>query len=311
MKDEQKSQDNVFIPNCTQVPNVIFDRLIPNLEEAEARCLLYLCRRTYGFHKIRDKISLTQFVSGIKDKNGNIIDEGTKMSKPSVIKALKFLESAGIIKIVRNINDNCYELDLEQDINEIMNRLNSLTTSNRLSRLTISSKADLPEVVKQLNRQNSSRNNREIIVECVEPKDDVNQILEFYDKNIQKLRLKKNSTSFAITGTVQKMLKTRLETYTVQEIKDAILAFSKDEWWKNKRHLGLKWFLNEDTLEKFLNMKQPIVDKIDPTIRKMWKLTGDPRANDLSADLDSPDLQKKEFDKMVSITQRLAEKSAH
>ena len=139
-------------------------------------------------------------------------------------------------------------------------------------------------------------------LDCVDSKNSINQILEFYSKNIQSLRTKKSGKGFAISGTVQRMLKDRLEIYSIQEIIDAITSFSKDEWWKDKRHLGLKWFLNVDNLDRFLNMKQPVVDKIDPTIRKMWRRTGDPRANDLSVDLESPDIQKKEFDRLVQLT---------
>ena len=63
-----------LIPNSTQVPNVILDLFIPRLPEGEARCSLYICRRTFGFHKKRDRISLSQFVDGIRDKEGKVLD---------------------------------------------------------------------------------------------------------------------------------------------------------------------------------------------------------------------------------------------
>ena len=57
----EKDQVNKLIPNSTQIPNVILDKIIPGIPNAEAKCLLYICRRTYGFHKEKDRISLTQF----------------------------------------------------------------------------------------------------------------------------------------------------------------------------------------------------------------------------------------------------------
>jgi hypothetical protein len=38
-------------PNYTQVPDELFDVLMPDLTEAELRVLLYIIRRTFGFKK--------------------------------------------------------------------------------------------------------------------------------------------------------------------------------------------------------------------------------------------------------------------
>ena len=80
-----------LIPNSTQIPNVILDFLIPQLPGAEGKCLLYISRRTYGFHKEEDRISFTQFINGIKSKDGRQLDYGTGMARASVNEALKNL----------------------------------------------------------------------------------------------------------------------------------------------------------------------------------------------------------------------------
>jgi hypothetical protein len=49
-------------PNTTPVPDVVFDVLAPDLGEAELRVLLYIIRRTFGFKKAADTISLGQMV---------------------------------------------------------------------------------------------------------------------------------------------------------------------------------------------------------------------------------------------------------
>src|SRR5689334_15708261 len=73
-------------PNTTPVPDDIFDIIAPQLTEAELRVLLYIVRRTFGFKKESDAISLTQMVDGIKTKDGKVLDRGTGMSRPGVMK---------------------------------------------------------------------------------------------------------------------------------------------------------------------------------------------------------------------------------
>jgi hypothetical protein len=52
-------------PNTTPVPDVVFDRLLARLGEAELKALLYIIRRTFGFKRDRDPISFNQFLRGI------------------------------------------------------------------------------------------------------------------------------------------------------------------------------------------------------------------------------------------------------
>jgi hypothetical protein len=52
-------------PNYIQVPDELFDLLLPTLADNELRVLLYIIRRTFGFKREADAISLSQMVSGI------------------------------------------------------------------------------------------------------------------------------------------------------------------------------------------------------------------------------------------------------
>lgn len=84
-------------PFYTQVPDAVFDELLPVLSGAELKVLLYIIRRTFGFKKNRDNISLSQMVSGIKTRDGLVIDGGTGLGKSSVIRALTTLEEKNIV----------------------------------------------------------------------------------------------------------------------------------------------------------------------------------------------------------------------
>ena len=55
-------------PNYTQVPDELFDDLMTDLSGAELKVLLYIIRRTFGFKKTEDTISLSQMLNGITTK---------------------------------------------------------------------------------------------------------------------------------------------------------------------------------------------------------------------------------------------------
>lgn len=89
-------------PTYTQVPDEVFDVLAPDLTEAELRVLLYLVRRTFGFKKNSDDISLKQLVEGIKTQDGRVLDRGAGVSKSTAVRAVKGLIEQGVITATRN-----------------------------------------------------------------------------------------------------------------------------------------------------------------------------------------------------------------
>jgi phage replication O-like protein O len=107
-----------LIPNSTQIPDVILDQWMADLSGAELKVVLYVARRTFGFGKESDNISLNQIASGIKKRDGTILDRGTGLSVSSVARAVKTLEEQKILIRQLNINDknehdeNTYSLNL-------------------------------------------------------------------------------------------------------------------------------------------------------------------------------------------------------
>jgi phage replication O-like protein O len=105
-------------PNTTQIPNEVFDTLMSKLSGGELKVLLYICRRTFGFRKDSDRISLAQIAHGITTKAGRVLDQGTGLSKRHVITALKTLEKRKIITVSRTMDEtgmhevNTYALNL-------------------------------------------------------------------------------------------------------------------------------------------------------------------------------------------------------
>lgn len=111
---------DLLIPNNTQIPNIIFDKLMYRLGDAEFRVLMYICRRTYGFQRQSDQISYSQFVSGIIKKDGTRLDGGCGVGKNAVSLALKSLIDLNIIIVEKNRWGNHYRINLDVDIKELV-----------------------------------------------------------------------------------------------------------------------------------------------------------------------------------------------
>lgn len=72
----------------TPIANEILERLVNAcLLGAEYSILLFILRKTYGYHKKSDRISLTQF------------EKATGLSRPTVVKTLKNLVNRNMLKV--------------------------------------------------------------------------------------------------------------------------------------------------------------------------------------------------------------------
>src|SRR5438067_1649473 len=88
-------------PTTTPTPDDLFDRFLPELSGGELKVLLYIIRRTLGFKKETDAISLSQLTSGIKTRAGKHLDHGTGLSLSAVKVAVRSLERRGLITVKR------------------------------------------------------------------------------------------------------------------------------------------------------------------------------------------------------------------
>lgn len=91
-------------PTYTQVPDQLFDELLPTLSESELKVLLYVVRHTLGWRKDEDSISVSQLAGGITRRDGTVLDRGTGLSRTSIRKATAALVGRGILT-VRQVRD--------------------------------------------------------------------------------------------------------------------------------------------------------------------------------------------------------------
>ncbi|OCG58997.1 hypothetical protein A9G41_00095 [Gilliamella sp. Nev5-1] len=80
-----------FISNSFQVPNAVIDELMADMSANALRCYLLITRKTTGWGKTSDRISVSQFMQylGIKDKR-------------TIYAALSELKNLGLINAIKN-----------------------------------------------------------------------------------------------------------------------------------------------------------------------------------------------------------------
>lgn len=105
MKADDPNFKGFRAPQYTQVPNEVFDHLLPDMDETELRVTLIAIRKTLGWHKTRDAISLSTFV------------ELTGLSRQGVLDGIEKAKARGTLVEVgkgkRGIN--IYELVITED----------------------------------------------------------------------------------------------------------------------------------------------------------------------------------------------------
>lgn len=88
-------------PRFTPIPDEFLDHQLADLTSAEAKVMLFLFRKTYGYRKSGDHVSFAQLQSGTVTADGAIIDRGTGLSKATIWRALKGLQQKRLIEVYR------------------------------------------------------------------------------------------------------------------------------------------------------------------------------------------------------------------
>ena len=139
-----------FTPNSFQVPNAFVDDVLCQIGDVAAKLYLIICRKTRGWYKEHDSISLSQF------------QKMTGKSRPTVTKAIAELIQVGlVIECGSTIHGNTFKLNDECVVGWKMSfpSKNSLLpegTSKKsllVKKFNYASKESLPPLVKILYTQ--------------------------------------------------------------------------------------------------------------------------------------------------------------
>ncbi|MBF7683007.1 replication protein [Acinetobacter sp. B5B] len=98
-----------FVPNSFQVPNAFVDEVLDKISDAACKMYLVVCRKTRGWQKEMDSISVTQFM------------EITGKSKPTVIRCMNELVKVGlVIETGCSIHGKTYKLGEETSVGQLI-----------------------------------------------------------------------------------------------------------------------------------------------------------------------------------------------
>ena len=126
----------------TQIANEIMEALIKyRIPGEQMQCLLFIIRKTYGWKKKEDAISLSQFV------------EATGLVKPSICRAINKLKTKNIIFVNKKAN----KIHATYKFNKIYNTWKALT-----KKLTINKKANLPLAKKRHTKETTTKERKKI-----------------------------------------------------------------------------------------------------------------------------------------------------
>lgn len=209
---------------------VILDHYWQQLSGSEQKVLDFLLRRTYGFQKTKDKISIGQFANGVRG-----CDYGTGLSERTIIRVLSSLEKKGFFKIQKSKKDKP-----EKEINEY--RL--VMTKKRKGDDKNSSSGNDRNADRSIGTINSSSINRDSIKRAIK------EICLYYREKIYSGARCSDYAKRKITERLEK------DRFTLDQLKKAILNFSEDGFcMARNKHRGMGWFFQfEDRIERFINM---------------------------------------------------------
>lgn len=144
--DTPQETQGLEAPTHTQTPNSLFDVYMKDMSESELRVVLCAVRKTFGYHKQRDPISLTQF------------QRMTGMSRQGVLDGIERAVKRGLLIPVglgtRNVT--IYELNVTGQQSGLVKQVDQSKS------LTRTSQASRPELVKQVDTQKkSSKENKQ------------------------------------------------------------------------------------------------------------------------------------------------------
>lgn len=207
----------IQVPNHTQIPNTFIDESMSKLTHAQFKVLIAICRKTIGWHKHSDYISISQIV------------ELANVSNKTVVQALKELEKMGYITTEKTKRSTTL-ITINYDATSVTSTPPSVTTT-----------------------QASVMSTQDASVMSTHTKETIKETIYKYN-NFVDLWNECNGTNLRVTEGKRKQIRARLQKFTESEINDAIKARSNSQWIKeNNQHNN--WdalFRNDDSLEKWL-----------------------------------------------------------
>jgi len=178
--------------NFTPLPNIVFDKWLSELSPAEFKVFIAICRKTYGWHKEQDRISLSQLI------------KMTALSERGIINSLSKLEGYNLIAKTKQqlknngATSNLYSINLQED-----NKQTALSATNPSE---LSSEPPLKSVQRQKKLLTKEINTISVQSSKSSSKQQTNEIsfdfdkqefINITDKDLQQWRIAYPSTNIS------------------------------------------------------------------------------------------------------------------
>lgn len=228
----------IQVPNHTQIPNTFIDESMARLTHAQFKVLIAICRKTIGWHKHSDYISISQIM------------ELANVSNKTVVNALVQLEDMGYIT-TRKSERMTTLITINYEGASVMSTPPSVTTTQ-------------PSVMSTQGASVMSTHTKETI------KQTIYKYSEFVDlwNELYGTRLK-------VTESKKKQIRARLETFTQDEIMESMRNRVKDEWLNGEGKKFLtEWsafWRSDEKIERYLNSADSQSGAVDAWAKDGWK----------------------------------------
>lgn len=127
----------VPVSNYTQIPNAILDAM-STMGEAEFKVVMAIARKTFGWQKTRDRISLTQ------------LEKMTNLSRQGVVNALEKAQEHGWVVKFETPKGNEWEINVVNDVDQ-----NNIEVVNLVDQKVVNDVDTQKKPIKQNNDNNN------------------------------------------------------------------------------------------------------------------------------------------------------------
>ena len=194
------------------------------LSGSEQKVLDFILRQTIGFSKESDKISKSQFLKGIGEKN-----KGVGLAYGTVLDGIEGLVDKGFIWVRKEKNKTSEYGLVVQKLNESGSNLG--WGGSKIGQ------GSGPKIEHTIDN-----NNKEYSIKEIE------RIFSFYKEKI--------CPEEDLDRMARKVIEKRLRVFSCDQIEEAIENFSENDWrMEHNRGFGIKWFFRSDEqVRKWLSL---------------------------------------------------------
>lgn len=219
------SNESKFIPNFLQVPNAVIDELLPDLTGAELKCYLVVIRKTKGWNKESDNISISQFMKATGLSNSAVIKACESLVKYGLLIKQNGARNTGVYAVNSYSKTTCEESSPVKKVH---------STCEESSQVTCEESSHTINNIKNNIQNTNKKNTKKSVLELLADFGIVGQLAE----DFLKLRKAKNApiTETALKGFQREAAKAGIS------LSDAITIAIERNW----RGFSASWNWHDD-----------------------------------------------------------------